>query len=145
MKWVACHPPPFNPVVLQLVPPKSAPPPQTVCGKICGPPRLSVAEYVVPPDYQWQPYLVLPYLQALRRLSFNPIVSFNEEILGETSIVITNEPQQFLWEVYGLVLDIEKESLPAHLQECHICIKALTPSSVQDYIPYDVSLCSAIY
>ena len=47
----------------------------------------------------------------------------------------------YAWEGYGLVLDIEKESSPAHLQECHICIKALTPSSVQDYIPYDVSLC----
>ena len=85
------------------------------------------------------------FIQALRRLSFNPLASFSEETLGETNITITNESRQFVWEGYGLTLDIEAESLPAPLQECRICIKALTPSSVQNCIPYDVSLCSAIY
>ena len=84
-------------------------------------------------------------IQAMRRLSFNPLTSFSEETLGETNIRVTNESQQFVWKDYGLTLDTEAESLPTTLQECQICIKALTPSSVQSCIPYDVSLCSAIY
>ena len=84
-------------------------------------------------------------IQVIGRLSFSTLASFSEEILGETNITVTNESQQFVWKGYGLTLDIEAESLPAHFQECHICIKALTPSSVQSCIPYDVSLCSAIY
>ena len=84
-------------------------------------------------------------IQALRRLPFNPTVSLSKEILGETTIIVTNQSQQFVWEGYGLMLDIEAGSLPPHLQECHICIKAITPSSVRSSLPYNVSLSSVIY
>ena len=54
-------------------------------------------------------------VQAMRRLSFNPLASFSEETLGETNIRVTNESQQFVWKDYGLTLDIEAESLPTTL------------------------------
>ena len=45
------------------------------------------------------------------------------EVCGETTVVVTNGPQSFSWEGYGLKLHIPQGCLPAGVEQCTINIK----------------------
>ena len=46
------------------------------------------------------------------------------EVCGKTTVVVTNDPQSFTWEGYGLKLHIPKGCLPVGMEQCTINIKA---------------------
>ena len=46
------------------------------------------------------------------------------EVCAETTLVVTNSPQNFVWYGYGLQLNIQEGSLPEGMDQCIIYIKA---------------------
>ena len=65
------------------------------------------------------------------------------DVIGETSILVTNQAQSFKWVGYGLKIHVPKEALPADLEECRLLIKV--GLSGQFGLPQYTSLSSAIY
>ena len=64
-------------------------------------------------------------------------------IIGETSIMVTNQAQTVNWTDYGLKLYIPKGALPAGLEKCRLLIKVGLPDHLK--IPENTSLVSAAY
>ena len=46
------------------------------------------------------------------------------EVCGETTVVVTNNPQCFIWRGYGLKVYVPKGCLPVGVEQCTINIKA---------------------
>jgi hypothetical protein len=46
------------------------------------------------------------------------------DVCAETTLIITNAPQTFVWEGYGLKLGIPKDCLPSGMEQCSVTIKA---------------------
>ena len=65
------------------------------------------------------------------------------DVIGETSILVTNQAQSFKWVGYGLKIHVPKEALPADLEECRLLIKV--GLSGQFGLPQNTSLSSAVY
>ena len=65
------------------------------------------------------------------------------EVCAETTVVITNSPQKFVWEGYGLRLYIKENSLPKDVKECIVKIQASIAGQYR--FPDNHHLVSAIY
>ena len=65
------------------------------------------------------------------------------EIIGETSLLVTNEAQTYHWAGYGLKLYIPPASLPAGKDEISLEIKATLAGQFQ--LPENTVLVSAVY
>lgn len=65
------------------------------------------------------------------------------DIIGETSIMVTNQAQTINLTGYGLMLHIPKGALPAGLDKCRLLIKVGLPGQVK--ILESTSLVSAVY
>ena len=65
------------------------------------------------------------------------------DVIGETSVLITNKAQTFNWKGYGLKLHIPQGALPAGLEECRLLIKV--GLSGQFALPENTCLASAVY
>ena len=63
--------------------------------------------------------------------------------IGEISVLITNQPQTFHWEDYGLKLHIPQEALPAYLKQCEFIIRVGLSGELA--LPENSSLVSAVY
>ena len=64
-------------------------------------------------------------------------------VLAETSLQVTNEEQNFVWEGYGLRLHIPHNSLPDGCNHCHIKIAVSLAGNFE--LPEDGVLVSAVY
>ena len=64
-------------------------------------------------------------------------------MIGETSILVTNQAQIFHWEGYGLKLHIPLAALPTDLEECRLFIKVGLSGHFK--FPENTSLVSAVY
>ena len=64
-------------------------------------------------------------------------------MIGEASVRVTNQSQNFHWVGYGLKLHIPEKALPTHLEECKLLIKV--GISGQFALPENTSLVSAVY
>ena len=64
-------------------------------------------------------------------------------VIGETSCLVTNEAQTFLWKGHGLKLHIPSESLPPEVRQSNINIKASLSGQFQ--FPATTTLVSAVY
>ena len=64
-------------------------------------------------------------------------------MIEETSILVTNQSQNFHWVGYGLKLYVPQKALPADLEECNLLIKV--GISGQFTLPQNTSLVSAVY
>ena len=65
------------------------------------------------------------------------------EVCGETSIVVINSPQSFIWEGFGLKLHIPKGCLPVGMEQCIITIQASLAGQYQ--FPENSHLVSAVF
>ena len=65
------------------------------------------------------------------------------DVIGEASVRVTNQSQNFHWVGYGLKLHIPEKALPTHLEECKLLIKV--GISGQFALPENTSLVSAVY
>ena len=65
------------------------------------------------------------------------------EVCGETSVVITNNPQSFVWEGFGLKLHIPKGCLPVGMEQCIIHIQASLAGQYE--FPENCHLVSAVF
>ena len=65
------------------------------------------------------------------------------EVCGETTVVITNDLRNFIWEGYGLKLHIPKGCLPAGTEQCTINIKASLTGQYE--FPENSHLVSAVF
>ena len=65
------------------------------------------------------------------------------DVVGVTSLLITNQAQTFHWGGYGLKLHIPQSSLPAGLEECRLHIKVGLSGEFE--FPQNMSLVSAVY
>lgn len=65
------------------------------------------------------------------------------DIIGETSLLVTNKSQNFHWAGYGMKLHVPESSLPAGVEECRIDIKAALTG--QFGFPERTVLVSAMY
>ena len=65
------------------------------------------------------------------------------EVCGETSIVVTNNPQSFIWEGFGLKLHIPKGCLPVDMPQCIIHIQASLAGQYE--FPENSHLVSAVF
>jgi len=65
------------------------------------------------------------------------------DVIGETSVVVTNEPQTFHWTSYGLKIHIPQGALPDSLEDCRLLLKV--GLSGQFALPQNTSLVSAVY
>ena len=65
------------------------------------------------------------------------------DIIGETSLSVTNEEQTFIWTGYGLKLHIPSASLPAGVVQSNIEIKASLAGEFN--FPENTTLVSAVY
>ena len=64
-------------------------------------------------------------------------------MIGQISVDITNDPQDFLWDAYGFSLTVPSNSLPPHVKKCvlHISVYLSAPFE----IPQDHTLVSGVY
>ena len=65
------------------------------------------------------------------------------DVIGEASLIITNQAQTVRWAGYGLKLSIPWEVLPVGLEQCRLLIKV--GLSGQFALPQDTSLVSVVY
>ena len=65
------------------------------------------------------------------------------DVIGETSLPVTNQAQTFTWASHGMKLHIPPNSLPAKLKQCKLHIKV--GLSGQFALPENTSLVSAVY
>ena len=65
------------------------------------------------------------------------------DVIGETTLSVTNEEQTFHWAGYGLKLHIPPASLPAGVEQTSIEIKASLAAPFN--FPEDTTLVSAVY
>ena len=65
------------------------------------------------------------------------------EVCGETTVVVTKDPQSFTWEGYGLKLHIPQGCLPAGVEQCTINIKASLAGQYE--FPENTHLVSAVF
>ena len=65
------------------------------------------------------------------------------DVIGETSVLITNQARTFNWKGYGLKLHIPQGALPPGLEECKLLMKV--GLSGQFELPENTSLVSAVY
>ena len=65
------------------------------------------------------------------------------EVCAETTVVVTNSPQKFVWEGYGLRLHFQGDSLPQGMDKCIITIQASLAGQYK--FPDNHHLVSAIY
>ena len=65
------------------------------------------------------------------------------DVVGVTSLLITNQAQTFHWAGYGLKLHIPQGSLPTDLEECRLHIKVGLSGEFE--FPQNTSLVSAVY
>jgi len=65
------------------------------------------------------------------------------DVIGETSLPVTNQAQTFSWAGHGMKLHIPPNSLPAKLKQCKLHIKV--GLSGQFALPENTSLVSAVY
>ena len=65
------------------------------------------------------------------------------EVCGETLVEITNNPQSFIWEGFGLKLHIPKGCLPVGTQQCIVHIQASLAGQYE--FPENSHLASAIF
>ena len=65
------------------------------------------------------------------------------DVIGETSLLVTNQAQTFNWAGYGIKLHIPQGSLPAKLDQCRLHIKVGLTG--QFALPQNTSLVSAVY
>ena len=65
------------------------------------------------------------------------------DVIGETSLLVTNKAQTFNWAGYGLKLHIPQGSLPTELDQCRLHIKV--GLSGQFALPQNTTLVSAVY
>ena len=65
------------------------------------------------------------------------------EVRGETTVVVTKDPQNFTWEGYGLKLHIPQGCLPAGVEQCTINIKASLAGQYE--FPENTHLISAVF
>ena len=65
------------------------------------------------------------------------------EVCGETCVVVTNSAQFFEWEGYGLKLHFQENSLPKHIKQITISIKASLAGHYE--LPENCNLVSAVY
>lgn len=65
------------------------------------------------------------------------------EVCAETTVIITNNPQTFIWERYGLRLHIPKGCLPEDVRQCTINIMASLAGHYE--FPKDAILVSGIF
>ena len=65
------------------------------------------------------------------------------DVIGETTLSVTNEEQTFHWAGYGLKLHIPPASLPAGVEQTSIKIKASLAGRFN--FPQDTTLVSAVY
>ena len=72
------------------------------------------------------------------------IICSVESLTAQTSVLITNSEQLFPWHDYGLSLYIPENSLPVHLQQCLIHIKASITGDYQ-LLPQDTHFVSAVF
>ena len=79
----------------------------------------------------WWPYL------------FTTVGLCSIEVCGEVGLVVTNNPQSFVWKDLGLKLYIQRNSLPAGMKECMINIKASLAGQYK--FPENLHLVSAIF
>ena len=64
-------------------------------------------------------------------------------MIGETSILVTNQAQTFHWIGYGLKLHIPQAALPADLEECRLFVKVGLSGHFE--FPESTFLVSAVY
>ena len=65
------------------------------------------------------------------------------DVIGETSLLVTNEAQTFHWAGYGLKVNIPQKSLPAGVEECRVDIKAALTGQFE--FPGETEVVSAVY
>ena len=58
-------------------------------------------------------------------------------------MVITSNPQSFMWKDFGLKLNVQGDSLPAGVKECRISIKASIAGQYE--FPENIHLVSAVF
>ena len=87
---------------------------------------------------------VNPYTSTEVNVMFVAAAGFRGvEVCAETTVVVTNNPLTFVWQGYGLKLNIPKGSLPAGMDEAAIYIQASL--SGQYEFPENSHLVSAVY
>ena len=64
-------------------------------------------------------------------------------VIGETSILVTNQAQSFRWEGYGLKLHVPEGILPQESEYCRLFIKVSLSGKFK--LPQNTSLVSAVY
>ena len=64
-------------------------------------------------------------------------------VIGETSILVTNQAQSFRWEGYGLKLHVPEGILPQGSEYCRLFIKVSLSGKFK--LPQNTSLVSAVY
>ena len=65
------------------------------------------------------------------------------DVCAETTVIITNNPQTFIWEKFGLRLRIPKGCLPEDVKQCTINIKASLAGNYE--FPKDTILVSGVF
>ena len=65
------------------------------------------------------------------------------EVCAETTVLVTNNPQSFLWKGYGLKLHIPQDCLPQDIPQCQIAIKASLAGQYE--FPENSHLVSAVF
>jgi len=65
------------------------------------------------------------------------------DVVGETSLLVTNQAQTFHWAGYGLNIRIPQGCLPTGLEECRLSIKVGLSDNFE--FPRNTSLVSAVY
>ena len=74
-----------------------------------------------------------------------PVLSYSQEIVGETSFVITgNEAQEHCWKGFGFKLHVPQNTLKSGISDCTIHVKAFLPNCYLK-LPENTQLVSAIY
>ena len=65
------------------------------------------------------------------------------EVCAETTVLVTNNPQSFIWKSYGLKLHIPQGCLPQDIPQCQIAIKASLAGQYE--FPENSHLVSAVF
>ena len=65
------------------------------------------------------------------------------EVVGRTTVIVTNSAQSFYWSGYGFKLHVYQGSLPAGVDQCDVHITASLAGQYQ--LPDNVQLVSAVF
>ena len=64
-------------------------------------------------------------------------------VIGETSVQVTNQAQSFQWKGYGIKLHVPQGTLPAGFKQCDVLIKVAVSGEFR--LPHYTTLVSAVY